>query len=63
MTTTMPCQASFQHQMCFVRSLTKLGGKKDILISYSPNAVYKKFQSVFSLQMNSCSPKCLFEHL
>lgn len=41
MTTTVPCQAPFQHKMCFVRTLTKLGGK-DVLISYSPNVFHKK---------------------
>lgn len=30
MVATMPCQAPFQHQMCFIRSLTKLGvGRHD----------------------------------
>lgn len=43
MTTTMPCQAPFQHQMCFVRNPYKAQEKKDILISYSPSAFYKKF--------------------
>lgn len=43
MTATVPCQAPFQHQMCFVRNLTKLGEKNDILISYSPSAFHKKF--------------------
>lgn len=36
MATTMPCQAPFQHQMCFVRSLTKPGvGRHDHFFPWS----------------------------
>ena len=42
MTTTMPCQAPFQHQMCFVRNLTKLGEEKKTLSFLIPQMLFIK---------------------
>lgn len=56
MTTTMPCQAPFQHQMCFVRSLPKLGwgvaGRHCNF--FSPNAFCKTFHKRVFFANDSC---------
>lgn len=53
MAATMPCQAPFQHQMCFVRSLTKLGvGRHDSF--FPPNAFHKTFHRRVSFANDSC---------
>lgn len=59
MTTTMPCQAPFQRQTCFVRSLTKQssgagGGHCNFP---SPNAFYKKFHKRVFFANDFCSLK------
>lgn len=59
MATTMPCQAPFQHQICFVRRLTKLGvGRHDNF--FPPNAFHKPFhRRVFFVNDSCCLPRSL----